>query len=53
METDPSLVHDQTLDLEAALAITEEEILREVVLPSGGEDGRRYEIYATRCPSPR
>ncbi|MFB9777511.1 hypothetical protein [Brevibacterium otitidis] len=39
------------LDVEAAALIAEAELLEHVVKPSGGEDGRKYEIYASRCPS--
>lgn len=39
------------LDVETATLITEAELLEHVVKPSGGEDGRKYEIYASRCPS--
>ncbi|WP_309324375.1 hypothetical protein [Actinomyces stomatis] len=38
------------LDVEAAELITEVELLEHVIKPSGGEDGRKYEVYASRCP---
>jgi len=41
------------LDVEAAALIAEVELLEHVVKPSGGEDGRKYEIYASRCPAQR
>lgn len=39
------------LDAEAAALIAEDEVLEHIVKPSGGEDGRKYEIYASRCPA--
>ena len=41
----------QTLDIEAAALLAESELLDGVLAPSGGEDGTKYEIYASRCPS--
>lgn len=40
-----------TVDQEAAALIAEAELLNHLVHPSGGEDGRKYEIYASRCPT--
>lgn len=41
------------LDVEAAELIAEVELLEHVIKPSGGEDGRKYEVYAGRCPPNR